>query len=192
MRSAARAPLSGLAAFAIVPVLFHVVIVETRHARLGLAPSVPGLFKTGFVAASAVSHWGIYASLLATFALTLRPGREPLITALARRMHGDIPDEMVRYTGRVTLAWCCFFGFQLIVSVTLFCFAPLVAWSTFVNLLDIPMVAAMFGAEYFCRLRCLRDPPRYSLAAMLNMIADPAGNRGGRQPASAAMAASER
>jgi uncharacterized membrane protein len=54
----------------------------------------------------------------------------------------------------------------------LFCFAPLVIWSFFVNILDLPLVVAMFAAEYAVRLRCLRDPPRHSLAAIVNMIAE--------------------
>ena len=176
-----RAPLSAVLAFAIVPVLFHLVIVATRHARLGPALSLPVLFKIGFVTASALAHWGIYASLLITFGLTLRPGREPLITTMARRMHGDLSDEMVWYTGRVTQAWCCFFAFQLTVSVTLFCSGRLVLWSTFVNILDIPMVAAMFSAEYFCRLRLLRDPPRHSFAAILSMVTNPSGRPASKQ-----------
>jgi hypothetical protein len=30
----------------------------------------------------------------------------------------------------------------------------------------------MFSAEYACRLYCLRDPPRHSLAMILNMVAE--------------------
>ncbi len=137
------------------------------------------LFKVGFVTASALMHWVIYSSLLVTFALTLRPGREPLITAIARKMHGAIPDEMVVYTRRVTIAWCCFFAAQLSTSIALFLFAPLVVWSFFVNILDIPLVITMFAAEYAVRLRCLRNPPRLSLALIVNMIADIRKTRAG-------------
>jgi uncharacterized membrane protein len=188
-RGVTRAPLSAVLAFAIVPVLFHLVIVATRHARLGPTLSVPGLFKIGFVTVSALSHWGIYTSLLLTFGLTLRAGREPLITTMARRMHGELSGEMVWYTGRVTQAWCCFFAFQLTVSVTLFCSGRLVWWSTFVNILDIPMVVTMFSAEYFCRLRLLRNPPRHSFAAILNMVTNPNGNAETKQMVPVNMAA---
>ncbi len=175
-RGAIRAPLSALLVFAIVPILFEAVIVATRHVRLSLATGLPGMFKIGFVTASALSHWGIYSSLLVMFGLTLRRDREPLITTMARRMHGELTPEMLRYTGQVTRVWTCFFAFQLTVSVSLFCFAPLIVWSTFVNILDLPMVAALFAAEYFCRLRLLRDPPRHSIGAILNMVANPAGD----------------
>ena len=145
---ASRSPLWALLAIAVIPVLSHLIILATRQIPLGLHPSFGGLFKLGFVTVSALTHWGIYASLLTTFALTLRPGHEPLITAMARRLHGPLPEEMLRYTRKVTIAWALFFAMQLTISVTLFCFAPLTAWSFFVNILDIPLVAAMFAAEY--------------------------------------------
>jgi uncharacterized membrane protein len=159
-------------ALVFVPVLFHLAIVRTSQVRLALVPRLGPLFKLGFVTASALTHWAIYTTLLLTFALTLLPGREPLISGMARRMHGGLSDEMVVYTRRVTIAWSVFFAAQLLTSITLFCFAPLVVWSFFVNILDLPLVAAMFAAEYAVRLRVLRDPPRHSLAAILGMVAD--------------------
>lgn len=156
----------------LVPVVFHLAIVETSDIRLALVPRFGVLFKLGFIVASALTHWTIYGGLLLTFALTLRPGREPLITAMARRLHGAIPSELEIYTRRVTIAWCCFFAAQLTTSVMLFLFAPLVVWSFFVNILDIPLVVAMFAAEYVVRLHCLRNPPRHSFSVILNMVAD--------------------
>src|SRR5487761_173773 len=170
--AATRPRIPVFLALAVVPLLFHLAIIETGRAHLASPQSLGALCRSGFVAASALTHWAIYGGLLATFALTLRPGRDALITAMARRLHGAIADELVVYTRRVTWAWCGFFAVQLTTSVTLFLFAPLVVWSFFVNVLDIPLVAAMFGAEYWCRIHCLRDPPRHSLAAILGMIAD--------------------
>lgn len=167
-----RTRLSVITAVAVVPLVFHVVIVETSRIHFVSPLSLGALFRTGFVMVSALTHWAIYGGLLLTFGLTLRPGREPLITAMARRLHGTIPDELVVYTRRVTIAWCCFFAGQLATSITLFLFGPLVIWSFFVNVLDIPMVVAMFSAEYLCRLHCLRNPPRHSLAMILDMVAE--------------------
>jgi uncharacterized membrane protein len=94
----------------------------------------------------------------------------PLITAMAHRLHGDISTELAAYTRKVTIAWSVFFAVQLALSVSLFCLAPLTFWSFFVNILDIPLVVLMFAAEYMVRLRCLSDPPRHSLATIVNMI----------------------
>ncbi len=175
---AARSPLLGVLAIAIVPILFHLTIIETACIPLMPRASFASLFKLGFVTASALMHWSIYASLLATFGLTLRRGREPLITGMARRLNGEAAgeaageadDELAAYTRNVTIAWSVFFAAQLMLSVTLFCFAPLVVWSFFVNVLDIPLVVTMFAAEYAVRLRCLRHPPRHSLAVIFNMV----------------------
>lgn len=163
-----------------VPVMFHLAIVQTNDVPLAVVPRLGVVVKLGVVLASAVTHWLIYGGLLLTFALTLRPGHEPLITAMTRRLYGSVSDELARYTRRVTIAWSCFFAAQLTTSVSLFLFAPLVDWSFFVNILDIPLVILMFAAEYAVRLRCLRDPPRQSLSGILAMIAD---MRKGRQGA---------
>ena len=170
--SATRTRLPAIAAVAVVPLVFHVVIVETSHIHFASPLSLGALFKTGFVTASALTHWAIYAGLLLTFGLTLRPGREPLITAMARKLHGAVPDELAVYTRHVTIAWCCFFAMQLTTSIMLFLLAPLVIWSFFVNVLDIPMVIAMYAAEYLCRLHCLQNPPRHSLAEIFDMVAE--------------------
>ncbi len=165
-----RPPLAAAVAIIVVPVLFHVVIVETN--KLPLNFSIGGMFKLSFIGVAALAHWSLYASLLATFGLTLRRGHTPLITVMACRLHGTLTDEMVRYTRGVTIAWTLFFTAQLLTSIGLFCFAPLTAWSFFVNLLDIPLVVTMFAAEYAVRLRVLKHPPRHSVAMILEMVQD--------------------
>jgi uncharacterized membrane protein len=172
---AAQGPIRAylpLLALIAVPLLSHVAIVETRHIHMGLVPRFLPLFKLSFVTVSALSHWAIYSALFLTFALTLRKNHDPLICAMARRLHGPLTHELARYTRRVTIAWSGFFLAQLVTSILLFAFAPLVVWSFFVNILDIPLVAAMFAAEYAVRLRVLRDPPRHSLASIISMIAE--------------------
>lgn len=169
MRAVARKRFLSVTALGVVPLLFHLAIVETStvHYRTILAPAE--LFRIGSVTVSALGYWILYSGLLLTFALTLRPGREALITGIARRLHGTIGDEVARYTRRVTVAWCCFFAIQLTTSIALFLFAPLVVWSFFVNVVDIPLVVLMFVAEYLCRRQCLRNPPRHSLATILEV-----------------------
>lgn len=167
----ARTPFRAMLLIVLVPLVFHVIIVATSNTRLALTAA--GLFRISFVTAIALMHWGLYASLFASFALTLRRGRTPLITAMAYRLHGaDLPTELIAYTRGVTIAWSCFFAAQLCTSVVLFCLAPLTVWSFFVNVLDIPLVMAMFSAEYAVRIRVLRDPPRHSFAAIFEMVGD--------------------
>ena len=161
-----------VAALVLVPVLFHLVIVATGHMTSSPGLSIALLFRMSFATVSAVAHWAIYAGLLASFALTLRPGREALLTTMARKLHGPLSEEVAIYTRYATFAWSVFFAVQLSTSVILFCFAPLVVWSFFANVLDIPLVATMFAAEYVFRIHWLKNPPRHSLSAIVGMIAD--------------------
>lgn len=114
----------------------------------------------GPVVAFAVPHAMAYAALLAVFLASLAPGREAVATMLARGARGHLPAEIVRYTRRVTWAWCWFFAAQLVVSVLLLRFAPLDVWSWFINLCNLPLVGVMFGAEYaYRRWRYAARPP---------------------------------
>lgn len=167
-----RARLFAVLGIVVIPLLFHFFIVETSEVPFFGGLSLMQLFRASFITVAAVTHWAIYTGLLLTFAVTLRPGREALLTFMARRMHGAISEEVRIYTRRVTYVWCGFFAMQLVTSVALFFFAPLVAWSFFANVLDIPLVATMFVAEYIFRIHYLQNPPRHSLSAILSMIAD--------------------
>jgi hypothetical protein len=167
-----RARLLAVVGIVFVPLLFHFIIVETNGVPFIGQLSLLLLFKASFITAAAVAHWTIYTGLLLTFAMTLRPGREALLTFMARKLHGAISDEVRIYTRWVTYVWCAFFTLQLATSVALFVFAPLVVWSFFVNVLDLPLVVTMFVAEYLFRIHWLSNPPRHSFSAIVSMIAD--------------------
>lgn len=91
------------------------------------------------------------------FARTLKNGRKPLITAIAQRVHGSISPELEIYTRRVTWAWSLFFALQVAVSSGLYILAPLQAWSTFINVLNGPLIVLMFICEYTYRILRYRD-----------------------------------
>jgi uncharacterized membrane protein len=94
----------------------------------------------------------VYGGLLWIFARTLAPGREALVTRLARHVHGTLPEDITAYTRQVTWAWCVFFAAMGLISVLLFAFSPLAAWSLFVNVLGLPLICAMFVGEYIYRV----------------------------------------
>jgi uncharacterized membrane protein len=106
----------------------------------------------GLAAAYGLPHAGAYILLLWFFGRTLRPGQEPLITRLARRVHGTLPAYMETYTRRLTAVWCVFFAAQLVCSMALFVFATLGTWSLFINLLNLPLLALIFIGEYLYRV----------------------------------------
>ena len=112
-------------------------------------------------------HVGAYLFMLWLFGHTLMPGREAVITRLARIVHGTLPEEVERYSRHVTTAWCLFFAGMALTSLLLFFLAPLAVWSVFANLLSLPLVVAMFLAEYLYRI--LRYP-NFSHASIRSTI----------------------
>ncbi len=148
------------------------ILVRSKHKPLWLAVLLAAtLFvylveheeRLGLAAVSSISHAAAYLFLLWYFGRTLARGREPLISRFARSVHGALEPEMALFTRRVTIAWCLFFSAQLIASALLFGFAPLSAWSLFVNLLNLPLVALMFVGQFAYRMIRYPNYPRVSL-----------------------------
>lgn len=106
------------------------------------------------------------------FGSSLLPGREPLITRLARRVHGGLPKEIATYTVGVTWLWTIYFGATIILSLLLYFFAPLNVWSFFANVLGLPIVIAIFIGEYWYRITFIRDFPHASIFAGMQAMVD--------------------
>lgn len=154
MRLAWKAPV--FLAFAGLPLLVHFALRDSLGAN----------------ALAGLAHAGAYLALLWYFGRTLRPGREPLITRIARRIHGSVPPDMERFTRRLTVAWCVFFAGQVLVSGLLLAFAPHDIWSMFVNVLDLPLLALMFVAQQVYRALCFPRVPTVSIARILTAFAE--------------------
>jgi uncharacterized membrane protein len=142
-----------------------------RWVRFGLAPALALLGWLVWRAPddvlklqSGLSHSAIYLGLLILFGRSLRPGRQPLITALAARIASPLSPRRQAYTRRVTQAWCLFCLCQLATSATLCAFAPAETWSLFVNVLDLPLLCLMFAGEYALRCWLFRGEPHASLS----------------------------
>ena len=136
----------------------------------------------GFAAAYGVPHATAYSLLLWYFGRSLRSGREPVITRLARRIRGTLSPERERYTRRLTVAWCVFFAAQLACSAALLAFAPLETWSFFVNVLNVPLVAAMFAGDYTYRLFRLRDEQAASITRIWRAFVEDAAASSNARP----------
>jgi uncharacterized membrane protein len=104
-----------------------------------------------------VPHLVTNLFLLWFFARTLKDGREPLITSISRRIRGSMPPDIEIYTRRVTIAWSLFFALQVTISLGLYMFASLEAWSVFINILNSPLIVLMFLCEYSYRILRFRD-----------------------------------
>lgn len=133
----------------------------------------------GLAAVYGVPHAAIYVFLLWLFGRTLLRGREPLVTRLARRVHGVLQPDLETYTRRLTAAWCGFFAAQLAVSALLCGLASPGTWSIFINLMNFPLLVLMFVGEYLYRLVRHPDFPRASIATAIEAFlrdTPPSGN----------------
>lgn len=130
----------------------------------------PAALQEITLALGGVFHAAAYAALLLWFAMSLRPGREPVVTGFARRIRRSMPADVVRYTRLVTMAWCIFFAAQLLGSLTLLLLAPAADWAAFVGVWNLPLVLAMMLAEYACRAILFRRQQRTGLLATLRNV----------------------
>ncbi len=138
-----------------------VAIGLARAAGVGVAESalVAGLLGLAWYLGAGTRYAvflppaAILLAFLWFFGRTLLPGRVPFVTSIARIVHASpvLAPEMERYTRQVTWAWCGFFAAALAVSGLLAALAPIAMWSIFANVLVLPLVAAMFAAEYAYR-----------------------------------------
>lgn len=111
----------------------------------GWAPFVPWFYY--------LQHVAMFLALAAWFGASLRPGRAALVTRFAQAVEGTLSPAGLAYTRTVTLAWAVFSAAIAAASTLLYFLAPLALWSVFANLLTLPLVAAMFVAEFMVRMR---------------------------------------
>lgn len=98
-----------------------------------------------------IPHAAMNIFLFWFFASTLRTGETPLITRLARRVHGNLTPEITHYTRNVTAAWAGFFVLQIGISLLLYFFTPFAVWLAFITILTFPLLGLMFLLEYIFR-----------------------------------------
>ncbi len=109
----------------------------------------------------------INAALGIVFALSLRRGREPLISIFARLEQGTLTPELVRYTRRLTWLWTLLLFGLAAGAALLAAYASLATWSWFVNCATYVAIACLFVGEYlFRRMRF----PGYAHASLITLV----------------------
>ncbi len=132
------------------------LVIAALHAGEQSLLAVPG-----------IPHAIAFFLLLLLFGSSLRAGHEPFITAGVRRIQDPLPPGLPAYTRNVTWAWCIFFTAQLVTSLILFLWFSDEVWSFFVTSLNLPLVLAMFAAEYAYRVAFVPNRPRANLAKVI-------------------------
>ena len=175
-----RAPASSWnAVFLIGPMLALLAVYAGKRrlrilagaALLGLAGLMLQAWRGGGLAPATLyvaQHVAVHVVLAIVFALTLRPGHEPLVTALARRVHGGLSPGMAAYSRKVTLAWSVYFVVMATTSLVLFGFAPFEVWAVFANLVTPVAMVLLFVGEYLLRYRLHPEFERATLADAMN------------------------
>jgi uncharacterized membrane protein len=135
----------------------------------GLLVATWPLLRQQFALFYLVQESAVYGLLGLSFGRSLRSNRVALCTQLADKVHGPLSPREVRYTRRVTVAWTVFFFLVATTSVLLFLFAPFRIWSVYINFCVLPLVGAMFVAEYVVRRRVLPDCRRAGLLATVRV-----------------------
>ena len=89
----------------------------------------------------------------AIFALTLRPGRTPLVTQMMRFEYGGKPPPapLAAYGRRLTFVWVGYFAGVALVSTILAVTAPLDVWSLFTNILNYLFAVLLLFAQFLYR-----------------------------------------
>ena len=168
------------AALALAPITVVATILAWRNAPpavaallcAALAGLIVGLWpvlRQNYPLINLVQDSSVYGLLGFTFGRSLLPGRVALCTQLADKEHGPLSVPEVRYTRQVTAAWTLFFFVITAASILLFVSAPLRIWSLFINFCVLPLVGAMFIAEYQIRRRILPGVKRTGLLATLRV-----------------------
>lgn len=126
---------------------------------LAVAHAPPGLV---LLLDAALFHAVIQASLLLLFARSMRPDHEPLVTEMARRIHGSLRPDIVAYTWYVTLAWCLFFSVEICLSAGLLGaglagWLPIRWWWVAVPDSCLPATIVIFVIEYIIRRWLITD-----------------------------------
>jgi uncharacterized membrane protein len=116
-----------------------------------------------------IQHAGTMTILGITFGSTLGSQHgEALCSRIASFIVPEPLDaDYLHYTWKVTLGWTLYFAISAVLSVLLFFFAPIEAWSIFANLLTPLLLGTMFVAEYLIRQRLIPDGPRVNVAAII-------------------------
>lgn len=94
-------------------------------------------------------------SFLAVFAWSLfRP--PSMIERFARLQDPNLPQEAIPYTKKVTITWCVFFVFNIIVSLITCFYTSDETWALYNGLIAYILIGLLFSIEWLIRQRVIR------------------------------------
>ncbi|MFT9014606.1 MAG: hypothetical protein ABF990_02555 [Acetobacter sp.] len=111
------------------------------------------------------------------FARSLRTGHEPLVSAIARQVHGTLRPDVARYTTALTWFWAGFLALSVLAPALLWLAGPAGSWRWPASGGVLGLTIVLAGLEYGLRLIVIRDfehvSPWASVRAFRNRPARP-------------------
>ena len=162
--------------------------------RAGVGGRLPGgvaAVAAGLAAGAACLEWpfegasllgaavglAVNGALLAAFGRSLMPGRVPVATAFAQRVHGALTPRRQAYARGVTWLWTAFFAAALC-ACTVRALVPGASGGKLIgSVLELPLAACLFGVEMLVRLWWFRGQQRGSLGDMVRAYRAGPGDR---------------
>jgi len=96
-------------------------------------------------------------AFLAAFGISLTTPMS-MVERMARLREPDLPPEGVRYTRRVTQAWCVFFVINGSIALVTSLWASEAVWSLYNGVIAYGLMGMMFGGEMLLRRRMRKVP----------------------------------
>ena len=160
----------ALAVFVAVPLL-PLLQQGKRGAWLSLLIVIAVLYG---LAISGWAHYLMYLppifiplSVLWLFARSLRAGDMPIVTRVATKIRGELPDELKTYTRQVTQCWVAILMVMAVGSLLLAIFANPELWSLMTNIVQYLLMGSVFALEYSYRRWRFRHLQHESFATMI-------------------------
>jgi uncharacterized membrane protein len=136
-------------------------VASSRLARWlpGLIAAAVGVAALTLRSNLSLQYYPVLVSLffLCLFGVSLT-GEQSLVERLARRVEPNLSPRGVRYTRRVTQAWCAFF--VLNIALTLWCIGlSEEAWALYSGCVSYLLMGCMFAGEWLIRRKVMKDEP---------------------------------
>ncbi|WP_283150668.1 hypothetical protein [Silvimonas soli] len=97
----------------------------------------------------------VNVAMLIVFALSLK-APQTMIERMARLTEPDLPESGVRYTRRVTIAWCLFFAINGSIALATVLYNDARVWTIYNGLIAYVLIGLMLGGEWLIRQRVRR------------------------------------
>lgn len=138
--------------------LLRLITVDSSAQRLvtGIMVAIVLLIFWRFDAASTLKFYPVLISLslLAVFAGSLLRGM-PVVERMARMKTADLPPAAVRYTRKVTIAWCWFFVVNGLIALWTVLQASDELWLLYNGVIAYLLIGTMFAGEWCIRKRMM-------------------------------------